>query len=219
MEGTGALGQLSWNAGACCGSAQAAGVDDVSTLREIVAWAKNTTTVSSVFLIGHSNGAMMSWRMLCEAGEIFDGVAPIGGGYFGAPPTFRISTDVAVPNGWIEHPTECNMSDYPVRKPARSCWTPKPYHCTSPRQGTAILHMHGSVDTEEPLDFVLTQYDVFARRMLGCSKEKFVMDRGRARWYEYPDCKQRRAALCVVDGMRHTVPTVAADGVDGLDLT
>ena len=66
IEGTGDYNSHSWNAAGCCGAAVDAQVDDVGFVRGVIAWAKERASVSKVFAIGHSNGAMMSWRLLCE---------------------------------------------------------------------------------------------------------------------------------------------------------
>ena len=69
-----------WNAGTCCGKAQETNVDDVGFIREVIARVKRQANVdpARVFATGMSNGAMMSWRLACEAPEI-RGIAPVEG--------------------------------------------------------------------------------------------------------------------------------------------
>ena len=55
-----------WNAGRCCGPAQKKGVRDVAFIDDVVTGLANEGLVSSVHLVGHSNGAMMIYRYLCE---------------------------------------------------------------------------------------------------------------------------------------------------------
>ncbi|HEU5001865.1 MAG TPA: hypothetical protein VFW71_03675 [Actinomycetota bacterium] len=57
----------SWNAGACCGAAQLAGVDDVAFLSEVLHRFATDPRVSGVYLAGFSNGGRMAYRMVCAA--------------------------------------------------------------------------------------------------------------------------------------------------------
>lgn len=70
-----------WNAGACCGAAQKNKVDDVGFLREVIERAKQQLHVDPdrVFVTGMSNGALMSWRLACEASDLIRGIAPVEG--------------------------------------------------------------------------------------------------------------------------------------------
>eukprot|EP00929_Paragymnodinium_shiwhaense_P052617 TRINITY_DN26359_c0_g1_i3.p1 TRINITY_DN26359_c0_g1~~TRINITY_DN26359_c0_g1_i3.p1 ORF type:complete len:229 (-),score=13.63 TRINITY_DN26359_c0_g1_i3:186-872(-) len=77
--------QGSWNAAGCCGKAVDDDVDDVQYLRDVVTYVKQHASISKVYAMGLSNGAMMSWRLACQASDIFDGVAPFSGGWFGNP--------------------------------------------------------------------------------------------------------------------------------------
>ena len=69
-----------WNAGSCCGAAQKDNVDDVGFIREVIHRTERQATVDPkrVFATGMSNGAMMTWRLACEAPEI-RGIAPVEG--------------------------------------------------------------------------------------------------------------------------------------------
>jgi len=70
-----------WNAGACCGGAQKNNSDDVGFLREVIQRVEHQANVdaSRVFVTGMSNGALMSWRMACEASGLIRGIAPVEG--------------------------------------------------------------------------------------------------------------------------------------------
>jgi polyhydroxybutyrate depolymerase len=70
-----------WNAGACCGVAQKNKVDDVGFLREVIQRMERQANVdrNRVFVTGMSNGALMSWRMACEASDLVRGIAPVEG--------------------------------------------------------------------------------------------------------------------------------------------
>ena len=70
-----------WNAGNCCARAREENVDDVGFLRAVVADVKRRTRVDTrrVYAIGMSNGAMMSYRLACEAGDVFHGIMAVAG--------------------------------------------------------------------------------------------------------------------------------------------
>jgi len=82
-DGTGTQGRrlLTWNAGACCGRAQAAGVDDVAftlaVLRRLAADLPLDRT--RVYVAGHSNGAMMAYRLAAEAADRVAAVGAVAG--------------------------------------------------------------------------------------------------------------------------------------------
>jgi polyhydroxybutyrate depolymerase len=69
-----------WNAGTCCGAAQKNNVDDVGFIREVIHRMERQASIdpARVYATGMSNGAMMSWRLACEAPEI-RAIAPVEG--------------------------------------------------------------------------------------------------------------------------------------------
>ena len=69
-----------WNAGGCCAGALRNNVDDVGFLREVIRRVERQASVDRkrIFATGMSNGAMMSWRLACEAPEI-RAIAPVAG--------------------------------------------------------------------------------------------------------------------------------------------
>ena len=69
----------SWNAGVCCGRAKAEGVDDVRFLRDLVRQLGREQCIDRrrVYATGMSNGGLMSYRLACEASEVFAAVAPV----------------------------------------------------------------------------------------------------------------------------------------------
>ena len=56
----------SWNAGACCGPAHAAGVNDLSFVTGLVRAIGARPDVSTVFLVGYSNGGRMAFDAVCS---------------------------------------------------------------------------------------------------------------------------------------------------------
>jgi len=72
----------SWNAGpACCGRARDEGVDDVRFLRDLVREMEGELCVdrARVYATGLSNGAIMSYRLACDASDLFAAIAPVAG--------------------------------------------------------------------------------------------------------------------------------------------
>ena len=69
-----------WNAGECCGMASAGNVDDVGYIRGAIRVLAGSYGVDPgrVYGVGHSNGAMMVLRLMCET-ELFAAAMPISG--------------------------------------------------------------------------------------------------------------------------------------------
>jgi polyhydroxybutyrate depolymerase len=77
--GTGA--PLSWNAGACCGTAAATNVDDIGFVRDLINYAEQQLCVdpARIFATGMSNGGFLSHRIGCEMADVVAAVAPVAG--------------------------------------------------------------------------------------------------------------------------------------------
>ena len=71
----------SWNAGACCGEAQSAQVDDVDFTRALVGHVKEKLCIdpNRIYATGFSNGGRMAYRLGCELADIFAAIAPVAG--------------------------------------------------------------------------------------------------------------------------------------------
>src|SRR5260370_26596224 len=76
--------QNSWNGGACCGNAQSMGLDDVALIRAIFDAVGSHVNIDRgrVFTTGFSNGGYLSYRLACDAADLFVAPAP---GSRGAP--------------------------------------------------------------------------------------------------------------------------------------
>lgn len=70
-----------FNAGICCGPARDKKVDDVGFVRKVVAEVKAQLNVDAqrISANGMSNGAMMSYRLACEAADIFHAIVAVAG--------------------------------------------------------------------------------------------------------------------------------------------
>ncbi|MFZ5857607.1 MAG: alpha/beta hydrolase family esterase [Chloroflexota bacterium] len=76
-----------WNAGDCCANAMLENADDVGFARAILADVQTIATIDlkRVYAAGMSNGGMMSYRLACEAADMFAAVAPVAGAVTFAP--------------------------------------------------------------------------------------------------------------------------------------
>jgi polyhydroxybutyrate depolymerase len=70
-----------WNAGICCGAARDKGSDDVGFLRAVVTDVQQRLRIDPqrIFATGMSNGGMMSYRLACEASDVFRAIAAVAG--------------------------------------------------------------------------------------------------------------------------------------------
>ena len=81
-QGIGIFGLLQhWNAGFCCGKAEADDWDDVGTVLRLVEYlaARLPVDRSRVYLVGMSNGGMLAYRLAAEHPERFAAVAVVSG--------------------------------------------------------------------------------------------------------------------------------------------
>lgn len=82
-EGSGPVGRhlLTWNAGDCCGYAREHGVDDVGFVGGVLRDLARRLPVdpTRVYVTGHSNGAMMAYRVAAEAPTRIAAIAPVAG--------------------------------------------------------------------------------------------------------------------------------------------
>lgn len=77
---------LTWNGGLCCRPASDAGVDDISFLRLLIDQLLGSEPVDPqrVFATGHSNGAILAYRMACEMSDRIAAIA-VQSGVIGVP--------------------------------------------------------------------------------------------------------------------------------------
>lgn len=70
-----------WNAGDCCDPALDEDIDHVRVIREMIAEAADIIDLdrSRVYATGFSNGAMMAYRLACEASDVIAAIAPVAG--------------------------------------------------------------------------------------------------------------------------------------------
>lgn len=70
-----------WNAGKCCADARDKKIDDVKFVRALVEKVKALLPIEheQIYATGMSNGGMMSYRLACEASDIFKAIAAVAG--------------------------------------------------------------------------------------------------------------------------------------------
>ncbi len=82
-NGTGRLEDklLTWNGGTCCGYAVTNQIDDVGFVRALVAEVQSKYNIDPkrIYATGLSNGAIFSYRLACDASDLFAAVAPVAG--------------------------------------------------------------------------------------------------------------------------------------------
>ena len=80
-------GDQFWNATPACCDNFDSGVDDVAYLSALIDEALATYNVDPrrVYLVGHSNGGFMAYRMACDAGEKLAGIGTLAGAVYQNP--------------------------------------------------------------------------------------------------------------------------------------
>lgn len=70
-----------WNAGGCCGYAVAHDIDDVAFIRALVKRLQQQYPIDPkrIYATGISNGGMMSYRLACEASDVFAAIGVVSG--------------------------------------------------------------------------------------------------------------------------------------------
>lgn len=66
-----------WDAGTCCGTAARDRVDDVAFVRHVISFVQGSRPVdaSRVYVVGHSNGGMLAYRVACQLSDVVAAVA------------------------------------------------------------------------------------------------------------------------------------------------
>ncbi len=86
-NGTGRLRRhfLTWNAFDCCGWARGKQIDDVGFIRALLARLEGELKIDAqrIYLVGFSNGAMMSYRLASELSDKFAAFAAVAGSMSG----------------------------------------------------------------------------------------------------------------------------------------
>ncbi len=72
---------LTWNGGTCCGYAAANRTDDVGFIRALIAELQSNYNIDPkrIYATGSSNGGIMSYRLACDASDLFAAIGPVAG--------------------------------------------------------------------------------------------------------------------------------------------
>lgn len=91
-------GNLLWNGTDTCCDFYGSGVDDVAYLASLVDEISRATPVDEkrVYLVGHSNGGFMSYRMACEHAEVFAAIVSLAGATYDKDEDCAPSEPVAI---------------------------------------------------------------------------------------------------------------------------
>lgn len=157
---------LTWNGGICCGAAAERNVDDVGFIRVVLDELERTQPIdtSRVFATGHSNGAILAYRLACELSERISAIG-VQAGVLGVPcaPTRPVSVfhlhGLADTNIPIDGGRGSGVAGIEFPPPRRA---PQAFveidRCAAP-----------PVDAVDP-----TNTDVVARTWSGCAEERTV---------------------------------------------
>jgi polyhydroxybutyrate depolymerase len=76
-----------WNGGYCCGVAYEKNTDDVGFIRKVIKIIGNEFSVnaSRIYVTGHSNGGILTYRVGAELADIVAAIAPVAGTIGGRP--------------------------------------------------------------------------------------------------------------------------------------
>lgn len=87
-----------WNATDNCCDFDKSGVDDVAYLTGLVAEAEARYAIDPkrVYVVGHSNGGAMAYRLACDAAEGFAAIVSLAGPFYTKPSSCKPSVPVAV---------------------------------------------------------------------------------------------------------------------------
>ncbi len=105
----------SWNAGGCCGQAEADDLDDVGFILALVdeLVASYSIDPDRVYLTGFSNGGLLAYRLACES-DRFAAIAPVGATLVGG--VRRACADLRA-----RHPRGCGPRCPARRRHPRRC--------------------------------------------------------------------------------------------------
>lgn len=114
-----------WNSGACCAYAMQKNIDDVGFLTALIDRLvhENNVDPKRVYVTGISNGAMMSYRLACEASSKIAAIAPVEGAQdTPCHPTDRVS--VLVFHGTADRLVPFNGGSTPFQMGSKRSDTP-----------------------------------------------------------------------------------------------
>jgi polyhydroxybutyrate depolymerase len=175
----------SWNAGTCCGAARDEKLDDIALVRAIFAEVSRHVNVDRdrVYATGLSNGGYMSYRLACEAADLFTAVLS-GAGAIGInefPDKTSANPDLL---NWSSDLAEC-----------------------APSRPVSVLHIHGTADELIPYVLQAKSLTLMASKY-GCASDPVPApapkSSGDTTCVSYPGCPAGiEVTGCSVEGGGH----------------
>ena len=188
----------SWNAGTCCGGAASQQLDDVGFFRAMFMELSKHLNIdlTRVYATGLSNGGYMSYRLACEASDIFVAVAPgagaigmadIGGGTSGSSDISKCEPSAKVSVLDI-HGTSDPLIPFSTQKPSLD----------------RIAAANGCGKTTRPATQPETKGDTTCVTYEGCPNGVDVtgcsVQGGGHVWFGSPNCGTGVEAACAIVG-------------------
>ena len=171
-NGIGILGYLQhWNAGHCCGKAQADQIDDVGFVASAVEDAANRLNVNRarIFMLGFSNGGMFAYRFAAERGEMLAGFAALAASIGSRTPETKTEWQIPEPSRalplLIMHGTADHSVPFHGKKSQRSG---QPRFYQSVAQSAAFWRSNNGCGDAEPT-LVLSNGAVRLTKWSDCS--------------------------------------------------
>jgi len=187
-------GELAWNAGTCCGLARSGEIDDVSFILAMIDELEATYPIDPqrIYLAGFSNGGMMSYRLACEHGDLFAGVAVVSGALNYSPCAPAVPLSVLIVHGRLDVTVPYNGGETNDRTASRF----GQWNNSSVALATEFWRVHDKCGEDA---VVATDELTTTEAYLGCNNGTTV------------------SVVTIGDGT-HTWPRVDTLGVDGSEL-
>jgi polyhydroxybutyrate depolymerase len=132
-------GNRYWNATDACCDFDRSGVDDVAYLAGVITAAQTSLKIDPkrIYLVGHSNGGFMSYRMACARADLIAAIVSLAGASFANSAACRPSAPVAIlqvhgladdvvayDGGTLEGvgPPDARMDSYPGAEKSVAAW-------------------------------------------------------------------------------------------------
>jgi polyhydroxybutyrate depolymerase len=190
--------QNSWNAGTCCGGAVTDKIDDIGFIRALIKEVSSHLNIdlTRVYATGLSNGGYMSYRLACEASDLFVAVAPgagaIGMNDIGGGTTASGDFSACKPANKVSvldlHGTEDGLIPYMLQKPSLE---------RIAQQNGCMLQTQSAMQPASSGDTKCVSYTgcPAGTEVIGCS-----VDGGGHVWFGSPNCGTGVDAACAIVG-------------------
>jgi polyhydroxybutyrate depolymerase len=189
-NGIGIMGLLQhWNAGHCCGKAAEDKIDDVGYLNACIDSASKRLSIDSdrIFMVGFSNGGMLTYRFCAESGNRLAGAAVLAGAI------------------------GSRLGDDPPMWTVPGTTSPMPMLIMHGLEDKHVPFKGGSLKPADPPRYYDSVDDAVAywHRQNGCrsDKDKFKIINAWVRLQQWEDCSSRRPVrLYTIGNWAHVWP-------------